>query len=198
MPKGSKRAPTWHQNPPKSDQKVDQNHPKCVFGPGQGNVFEFAFSLIDLWSHFGSPLGHISTLLAHIWLQKGVLKPTCFSIRFWGELGRPSAQPVLAWGTGSAFKKLESAEQLCQRVQTLWPRSLKHQGLEKTMPKGSKRAPKWHQNPPKSNQQVTQNHPKCVFGPGQGNVFEFAFSLIDLWSHFGSPLGHFLYIFTNK
>ena len=111
MPKGSKSAPTWHQNPPKSDQKVAQNYPKCVFGPGQGNVFEFAFSLIDLWSHFGSPLGHISTLLAHVWQQTDTLKPTCFFIRFWGELGRPHTQSAAAgWlqtHVGTLLKKSE-------------------------------------------------------------------------------------------
>jgi len=51
-------------------------------------------------------------------------------------------------GTGSALKKSETAERLSQRVQTLWPRLFKYQGLEKTVPEGSQSAPRWrHRNP---------------------------------------------------
>ena len=82
LKKCSQMTPKPSKKAPKNHQRSSKIHPKMRLWTGSGRRLLIHTVFVVLLSHFWYPLDHISALLAHIWPQNGVLKPTCFLTLF--------------------------------------------------------------------------------------------------------------------
>ena len=138
-----------------------------------------------------------SGLVWAVWAILGCLGCLGYPGLFWAILGGLFwAIPGCLGCSGLSWAVLGYS--VSHGVQTLWPRSLKHQVLEKTVPKGSKSAPKWRQNPLKSNPKVTQKSSQMRLWTRSGTRFLIPRFLCQFGAHLGARFTNCLHLFTKK